>query len=186
MFHHLENSLFDLWLFLLRWPHTPLPTRRLCRREQDSYNTGDFIPYSSRIVCGFFSVAQGTYEHEKYLWERRGLWFIQCSPHPRRLESLTISRSNYKGSTFSSFILRSWVLIRPGTRTYNLPNDSPMLNQLSQPLLLTKALFNIYNEEKKNLQHDSSTIHCILFHQRLMCTRFLFQYLRRSTEIRNC
>ena len=36
------------------------------------------------------------------------------SPYPRRLESLTICRWNYKGSTFSSVILRSWVLIRPG------------------------------------------------------------------------
>ena len=35
------------------------------------------------------------------------------SPYPTRLESLTICRWNYKGSTFSSVILRSWVLIRP-------------------------------------------------------------------------
>ena len=36
------------------------------------------------------------------------------SPYPRRLESLTICRWNYKGSNFSSVILRSWVLIQPG------------------------------------------------------------------------
>ena len=49
------------------------------------------------------------------------------SPYPRRLESLTICRWNYKGSTFSSVILRSWVLIRPGFE----PATSRMLNQLS-------------------------------------------------------
>ena len=35
------------------------------------------------------------------------------SPYPRRLESLTICWCNYKGSTFSSVILRPWVLVRP-------------------------------------------------------------------------
>ena len=35
------------------------------------------------------------------------------SPYPRRLESLTICGCNYKGSTFSSVILRPWVLVRP-------------------------------------------------------------------------
>ena len=34
------------------------------------------------------------------------------SPYPRRLESLTICWCNYKGSTFSSVILRPWVLVR--------------------------------------------------------------------------
>ena len=36
------------------------------------------------------------------------------SPYPRRLESLSICRWNYKGNTFSSVILRSWVLIQLG------------------------------------------------------------------------
>ena len=36
-----------------------------------------------------------------------------CSPHPRRLESLTICWCNCKGSTFYSVILRPWVLLRP-------------------------------------------------------------------------
>ena len=33
------------------------------------------------------------------------------SPYPRRLQSLTICWCNYKGSTFSSVILRPWVLV---------------------------------------------------------------------------
>ena len=35
------------------------------------------------------------------------------SPYTRRLESLTICGCNCKGSTFSSVILRPWVLVRP-------------------------------------------------------------------------
>ena len=52
------------------------------------------------------------------------------SPYPRRLESLTICWCNYKGSTFSSIILRPWVLVRPESNSQP-PDDSPMLNQLS-------------------------------------------------------
>ena len=35
------------------------------------------------------------------------------SPYPKRLESLTICWCNCKGSTFSSVILRPWVMVRP-------------------------------------------------------------------------
>ena len=35
-------------------------------------------------------------------------------PYPKRLESLTICRCNYKGNTFYSVILRPWVLVRAG------------------------------------------------------------------------
>ena len=43
------------------------------------------------------------------------------STYPRRPERLTICRYNYKGSTFSSVILRPWVLVRSGARTLDLP-----------------------------------------------------------------
>ena len=43
----------------LLYPHTHTLT-------EDSHNTGNFIPYSSRIVCGFFNVPQGTNEHGAY------------------------------------------------------------------------------------------------------------------------
>ena len=35
-------------------------------------------------------------------------------PYPRRLESLTVCRCHYKGTTFFSVIERPWVLVRPG------------------------------------------------------------------------
>ena len=49
------------------------------------------------------------------------------SPYTRRLESLTTCWCNYKGSTFSSVVLRPWALVRPES------NSKPptMLNQLS-------------------------------------------------------
>ena len=46
---------------------------------KDSHNTGNFIPYSSRIVRGLSNVPQGTYEHGRYtvyVSVRWGLWFI--------------------------------------------------------------------------------------------------------------
>ena len=51
------------------------------------------------------------------------------SPYPRRLESLTICWCNYKGSTFSSVILRPWVLVE--SQTHDLPRNNLMPNQLS-------------------------------------------------------
>ena len=45
------------------------------------------------------------------------------SPYPRRLECLTICWYNYKGSTFSSVILRPWVLVQSGARTLDLPHS---------------------------------------------------------------
>ena len=55
------------------------------------------------------------------------------SPYPRRLQRLTICRCNYKGSTFSSVILRPWVLVRSGAWTLDLPHRSLALYQLSYP-----------------------------------------------------
>ena len=50
------------------------------------------------------------------------------SPYPRRLESLTICWCNYKGSNFTSGILRPWVLVR---LELNSRRPAWQLNQLS-------------------------------------------------------
>ena len=43
------------------------------------------------------------------------------SPYPRRLESLTTCSCNYKGITFSSVILRPWVLVQLESNSRPLP-----------------------------------------------------------------
>ena len=62
------------------------------------HNTGDYVPYSYRTVSGFFNVPY-------YLIPNKGDETeppVYC-PYLRRL---TICRCSYKGSTFSSVILR--------------------------------------------------------------------------------
>ena len=58
----------------------------------------------------------------------------ETGPLSEPREGLTICRSNDKGSTLSSFILRPWVKGPVGGyRTRNLLHESPALNQLRQP-----------------------------------------------------
>ena len=66
---------------------------------EDSPNNGNFMPYSFRIMCGFFNGPQNS---ERFIVVIR-----------EDLIVLTICRCNYKGSTFSSVILRPWMLVRP-------------------------------------------------------------------------
>jgi len=51
------------------------------------------------------------------------MWLTVCSRCPRRLECLTINRCSYKGTAFSSVILRPWVLVRSGVQTLFQQDD---------------------------------------------------------------
>ena len=73
-------------------PHPP----PICIRKTA---TAPGSPYSFRIVRGFFYVPQN-YQHSRNCETGPPAY----RPYPRRLESLTICRWNYKGSTFSSVI----------------------------------------------------------------------------------
>ena len=84
----------------------PTHTQRLTK---DSHNTGNFMPCSFRVVCGFFNVPQWSYINMVGICETGPTVY---HPYPRRLECLTICWFNYKGSTFYSVILRPWVLVR--------------------------------------------------------------------------
>ena len=52
------------------FPPPQNPTHATSAGENGTaHNIRHFIPYSSQIVCGFFEVPQGTYEHRRYLWD---------------------------------------------------------------------------------------------------------------------
>ena len=66
-----------------------------------------------------------------------GLWILKGSemepttvyrPDTRRLETLTICRCHYKGSTFSWQLFKDPEYWSGWSRTHNLPNSSQMLN----------------------------------------------------------
>ena len=54
-------------------------------------------------------------------------------PYPRRLESLTVCRCHYKGSTFLPLMSKTLSVGPAGVRTRDLPLSRPALSQLSQP-----------------------------------------------------
>ena len=62
-------------------------------------------------------------------------------PYPRRLESLTVCRCHCKGSTFSSVILRPWVLVLPGFEPTTFRSADPRPpNWANQAAAIIRAL----------------------------------------------
>jgi len=73
-----------------------------CELDTDHY-TQDYVHYSLRkvrgyIVCGFCNISQNVLYVQGCKQRPTG------RPYPKRLESLTVCRYHYKGSTFSSVI----------------------------------------------------------------------------------
>ena len=90
-------------------------------------NTGDYVLYSYRIVSGFFNVPYYLVSYKGY---ETGPPVY--SPYPRRLESLTICRCNYKGSSLSYLIKCSHVPTPKSQGSFGCQEGSPRrLNQVA-------------------------------------------------------
>ena len=88
-----------------------------------------------------------------------------CSPYPRRLKRLTIYRYNYKGSTFSSVILRPWQ-----TRTHCCRHKCFPVCRGAQHLLQT------------NFVSGTEKMFLILF-RNILCPQQMFPSLRSPRNI---
>ena len=69
---------------------------------------GSMPPTLYEQQCGLFSIPQ-----ESKQWKSCDTGPTVFRPYPRRLEILTVCRCHNKGSTFSSVVLRPWVLVWP-------------------------------------------------------------------------
>ena len=93
------HNLFNVTSRINRCPQNRMIDARPQHRELHAL-------YSLRIVCGFFNVPQLFKGCETGPPAPAPAPAPAYSPYPRRLESLTICRCNYKGSTFYTVILR--------------------------------------------------------------------------------
>ena len=90
------------------------------------HTTGVYDPYSFRIVM--LVLVRPTRTNRWKCGETGPTVFC---PYPRRLESLTICRCHYKGSSFFSVISRPRVLAQPWFEPLKLPLSRLALSQLS-------------------------------------------------------
>ena len=93
--------------------YPPNPWCEWCDEWRLTTTPGSTSPSVFEHWCGFFYVPQ---EPGKCKCCETGPTVFR--PYPRRLESLTVCRCHYKGSTFFSVILRPWVLVQPGSNPW--------------------------------------------------------------------
>ena len=105
-------------------PHLPHPPFTYERQPQHRDH-----PTLTRIVCGFFNVPQN-YQHSRKCETGPPVY----RPYSRRLDSLTICRWNYKGSTFLLSYLKTLSVGPIGVMNSRPPASQPSA-QPSEPLV---------------------------------------------------
>ena len=108
--HCLQVAINDIWrrimrLSLLRSLLTDNPP---CPGKVSHTTRVYNVPYSFRTVVWVLLRPTRTDQ-----WKCCETGPTVFRPYPRRLESLTVCRCHYKGSTFFSVISKPWVLVRP-------------------------------------------------------------------------
>jgi len=92
------------------------------------HTAGVYVPYSFRTVVWVLLRPTRTNQ-----WKCCETGPTVFRPYLRIIESLTVYRCHCKGSTFSSVILRPWVLVRPGFEpTTSRSADRRSLNWANQ------------------------------------------------------
>ena len=118
------------------------------------YNTWSSMPYSLQKVCGYYFYLPLGCVHKQWRVVRWSLWFKDLIPV--NLKVLSNCGCNYKGSTFSSLILRPWLLVRPKSSSRPpawKPDAQPTEPQVSWALNFTLTVGEIMMHLKN--QHTS-------------------------------